>query len=250
MIKLLPILIFIINLLFLTRIQVLAQIPPRSIKLGSFTPPPTRTPTVTPTRTPTLMPSEPPPPSEAPEPPGGGNGGGNPADCALLGLSMFSPQPKFLEQTTLCEQGVIWPAYPSSFVPSNLTNLYNAMGGKFWQRVNTIQIKSGIVPDLTGLLKYIDNSPGCTLFIGYGYRSYQEQDSLWKGNNCATNPGCGVAPPGKSTHQAGIALDLFCAEMSGSSIILKVVPASAIANARNFNFIHPVSWDTPHFVGL
>ena len=155
--KLLPILIFIINLLFLAKFQVLAQNPPKSIKLGSFTPPPTRTPTVTPTRTPTLMPSAP-PPSDAPEPPGG-NGGGNPADCALLGLSMFTPQPKFLEQTTLCEQGVIWPAYPPSFVPSNLTNLYNAMGGKFWQRVNTIMIKSGIVSDLTGLLKYIENQP-------------------------------------------------------------------------------------------
>src|SRR3989338_10067799 len=110
--KLLPILIFIINLLFLAKFQVLAQNPPKSIKLGSFTPPPTRTPTATPTRTPTLMPSEP-PPSQVPGPPGG-NGGGNPADCALLGLSMFTPQPKFLEQTTLCVQGVIWPAYPRS----------------------------------------------------------------------------------------------------------------------------------------
>ena len=238
--KLLPILIFIINLLLLTRIQVWAQNPPKSIKLGSFTPPPTRTPT--------LIPSEP-PPSEAPEPPGD-NGTGNPAECAKLGLSMFSPQPRFLEQTTLCELGVIWPPYSPSFVPSNLTNLYNATGGKFWQRVNSIMIKSGIVSDLTGLLKYIDNQPGCALFIGYGYRSYAEQEGLWKGNNCATDPGCGVAPPGKSTHQAGIALDLFCAEMRGSDIVLKGVSQSSIDNARNFNFIHPVDWDTPHFVGL
>ena len=247
--KVLPIIIIFLNILLISKARVLAQIPPKSIKLGSFTPPPTRTPTATPTRTPTLIPSGPPAPSEVPEP-SGGNGGGNPAECAKLGLSMFSPQPRFLEQTTLCELGVIWPPYSPSFVPSNLTNLYNATGGKFWQRVNSIMIKSGIVSDLTGLLKYIDNQPGCALFIGYGYRSYAEQEGLWKGNNCATDPGCGVAPPGKSTHQAGIALDLFCAEMRGAEIILKTVPASAIANARNFNFIHPITWDTPHFIGL
>ncbi|OGG10722.1 hypothetical protein A2781_07385 [Candidatus Gottesmanbacteria bacterium RIFCSPHIGHO2_01_FULL_42_27] len=59
-----------------------------------------------------------------------------------------------------------------------------------------------------------------------------------------------MAPPGKSAHQAGIALDLFCAEMRGSDIILKGVSQSSIDNARNFNFIHPVNWDTPHFIGL
>ncbi|KKS45041.1 MAG: hypothetical protein UV09_C0050G0002 [Candidatus Gottesmanbacteria bacterium GW2011_GWA2_42_18] len=106
--KVLPIIIIFLNILLISKARVLAQIPPKSIKLGSFTPPPTRTPTATPTRTPTLIPSGPPAPSEVPEP-SGGNGGGNPAECAKLGLSMFSPQPRFLEQTTLCELGVIWP---------------------------------------------------------------------------------------------------------------------------------------------
>ena len=262
--KYLPVLIFFINLLLLGKIQVVAQTPPKTIKLGTFSPPPTRTPTRTPTKTPTRTPTSAVPTitgqiptssaTDSPEPTnsddGGGNNGGDPADCAKIGLSMYVPQPRFLESTTLCEQGTIWPPYLPSFVPSNLTNLDNALGVQFWVRTNSIKIKSGITGNLASFLEYMEKQPGCTVFVGYGYRSYAEQEGLWYGNDCPTNPGCGVAPPGKSSHQAGIALDLFCAEMIGSDINLKVVPAAAITNAKNFDFIHPVSWDTPHFIGL
>ena len=236
---------------------------PKSIKLKSFSPPPTHTPaatlTLVPTKTPpavgTITGTVPtgstnlPTGGQTPTPTEATGGSGNPEDCAKIGLSMFVPQPRFLERTTLCDKGTIWPPYTSSFIPRDMVNLTKALGGKYWVRRNDIIFKSGLVSNLSDLLGYI--SKFCEPFVGFAYRSYAEQEGLFYGKSCPTNPGCGVAPPGKSTHQSGIAVDLFCIELSGSNIVrMFEAPTASITNSRSFDFIHPVSWDTPHFVGL
>lgn len=253
-IYLLIFIVIVFNIFFISHFIVLAQDEPGGLELRSFTPPPTRT--RTPTTTPTLLPIETIAPTfqaeATPTPVDGSIGDGfiaNPQDCEYIGMGFYNPQPRFLNRT-MCSEGTFWPPFEPDYNPNNLVNLNNALGGKFWVRVNSIVMRDEVISNLEKLLKYMERQ-GCVPFIGYAYRSYQEQLGLWQGKNCANNPSCGVAPAGKSMHQAGIAADLFCAGISGGSLVeLKVVPQSAIDNALNFGYVHPVTWDTPHFVGL
>lgn len=223
----------------------------KTIKFKSFTPVPTRTPIPRPTWTPiptgistTLTPVvNPTRKKKSPTPTV------DPSACAYLGLKVNGDQPRYLGRT-LCERGNFWPPFPADFVPRNLVNLDKALGGKFWIRVKSIKARKEIVGNIEKILKAMKKY-SCTPFVGYVYRSYQEQKALYDGKGCTPGVVCGVAPPGKSTHQAGIAADLFCMGLDANNkAVLKSVPKEIITNSKSYGFIHPVSWDTPHFVGL
>ena len=70
--------------------------------------------------------------------------------------------------------------------------------------------------------------------------------------DCANNPNCGVATPGRSFHQAGIATDLFCAVMSGGNLVgLENIPNEINNIILNYSYIRPLpGYDPPHFVGI
>lgn len=173
----------------------------------------------------------------------------NPYYCRQIGLPLYTPQPRFMN-STLCSSGAIAPPYGSSFVPRNLVNLQDALGSRYWVRDRGTQIRGETIANLKLFLDYL-KTLSCVPMVAYGYRDYNFQSYLFDTRNCSVNPGCGVAPPGKSVHQAGIAIDLFCAKMGrDGSISIDRVPDTAIQNAKQWNMIHPVSWDTPHFISL
>lgn len=247
-------LLIVINIILAGRMPVRAQAPtdPFSIKFKSFTPVPTRTPSPRPTWTPipTAIPVT---ITEEAYPTFGTTSAPIPtvdiAACSYIGSGIYSPQPRYLGRT-LCEKGAFWPAFPADFIPPNLVNLDKALGGKFWLRVKTIQARQEIVDNLEKLLKAIKNT-GCITFVGYVYRSYQEQKAIYDGYNCNPNQICPAAPPGYSAHQAGIAADLFCMGLdANNNAVLENVPNEIVVNSQSYGFIHPVDWDTPHFVGL
>ena len=251
-----PVLVVIfLNLIIISRMPAWAQTPtdPATIKFKSFTPPPTRTPTITPTSAASPTPVSPTDP--------GGNGGGDSctpsnrglqSDCDAMGLSLQMPKPRYLKDTSLCTQSTMYPFYNSSFVPPDLSNLNNALGNEFWVYNANIKYNTCLASDLKKMLKYIVSNYDCEPFVAYGYRSYAEQEGLWRGKNCDTNPNCGVAPPGKSLHQAGIAVDLFCAVLSGGDLIdFYNIPDDFTGLEADFNFNRPLrTYDPPHFNGL
>lgn len=234
-----------------------AQSPdPKSIKFKYFYPPtlsPIPTATITPTPSPTIViptitqiiPTVliTPTPTIYWTPPAGGQ------DCYEKGLGLYNPQvPALL--TSLCSDGSIAPTYQENFIPDNLVNLQYALGGDYWVRDNTILIKNVPVETLRGFLDYLKGI-NCIPMIAYGYRSYAFQQDLWVSRGCQINPSCGVAPAGYSTHQAGVTVDLFCSsiDMQGR-ISISAIPREAIDNSIYYNLIHPIIWDTPHFIIL
>ncbi|OGG03683.1 hypothetical protein A2W14_01410 [Candidatus Gottesmanbacteria bacterium RBG_16_37_8] len=146
----------------------------------------------------------------------------------------------------------MYPFYNSSFVPPDLTNLNNALGNEFWVYNSSIKYNKCKTDDLKKMLKYIVNNYDCEPFVAFGYRSYAEQEALWRGKNCATNPNCGVAPPGKSLHQAGIAVDLFCAVLSGGNLVdFNNIPDAFTGKEGDYKYNRPLpGFDPPHFNGL
>lgn len=260
--------LFVFVPLFLFTLYASAQ-EDKSIKFGSFTPEMTTTPSPVPSEEPLTQ-----SPRNEENPPGGDTGTlpttpprvpgipsvtpirrptptmtPDPSYCRQIGLTLYTPQPRFMN-STLCSSGAIAPPYSSSFVPRNLVNLQNALGSRYWVRDRGTQIRGEAITNLKPFLDYL-KTVSCVPMVAYGYRDYNFQSYLFDTRNCSVNPGCGVAPPGKSVHQAGIAVDLFCAKMGrDGSISIDRVPEQAIQNAKRWNMIHPVSWDTPHFISL
>ena len=249
---LISIIIFFINLTLISHISVFAQVAsptnPKSIKFRSFTPPPSETPTKTPqdsSITGYIEPTNPPSGNNdyAPYFPPNGE-----AYCGARGLGVYSPHPRYL-YTTLCSDGSITPTYDAGYVPSNLVTLADVVGDRYWLRDKSMLINPNIISNLTSLLDYMKNF--CVPMVTYAYRNYSLQQLLWNNANCASNPNCGVAPPGASTHQSGTAIDIFCTGLNpDSSVKVFKVPIQSIDNATSFNMIHPIVWDTPHFIGL
>jgi D-alanyl-D-alanine carboxypeptidase len=101
--------------------------------------------------------------------------------------------------------------------------------GVNWQKVN---------PALLAALNRLARSIGRTITVNSGYRSYEEQARLYAEYKAGTRAGP-VAPPGRSKHQAGEAVD---ASIDGESIG-NVVDARTL---RRFGLATPVAGDPPH----
>jgi D-alanyl-D-alanine carboxypeptidase len=101
--------------------------------------------------------------------------------------------------------------------------------GVNWQKVN---------PLLLAALNRLARSIGKTITVNSGYRSYEEQARLYAEYQRGERAGP-VAPPGKSRHQAGEAVD---ASIDGVSIG-KVVDARTL---KRFGLATPVPGDPPH----
>lgn len=237
--------------LFLLQSFTFAQEPtdPSTIKLKSFTPIPTKTPLPTRILVPTAPPGQPTIPNS--------NSAcflsnrGLSSDCAVVGKSLLNPKPRYLKDTSLCTDAYMYPYYRATFEPPDMVDLRSEIGGEFWVKNAEMPYNKCKIEDLKRMLRYVETHYHCVTFVGYGYRSYQEQEAIWNSKGCATNPLCGAAPPGRSLHQGGIALDLFCAHMNGTQLVLEDIPDDFTGKAGNFNYHRPLPHsDAPHFNGL
>lgn len=219
---------------------------PASIKFKTFKPTiVTATPTysVRPTDDPSYSPPPIPPTSTPPPipPPFGGY------YCRTKGLGLYFQQVRFLN-SDLCSDGSIAPSYPESFVPANLDNTQSALGTNYWVRDPSTLLKSEIIPALRNFLDYLKTN-GCIPQIAYGYRSFAFQKYLWELRGCATNPNCGVAYPGNSAHQSGVTMDIYCSRLNiYNQVEIFPMPARFFTESYNFGLIHPIDWDTGHFL--
>ena len=91
--------------------------------------------------------------------------------CEAKGFGYFTPQPSKL-QTFLCSDGSIEPKYGPQFLPNNLVNVHNALGGLYWVRDRTTLINRDMVSNLKSFLDFI-KTQGCVPMLAYGYRSYE-----------------------------------------------------------------------------
>lgn len=253
MLKKLPVfLILSVFLILLFTISTYAQdTDPNTIKLKSFTPAPSKTPAILPTN-PTGVVS-PIPTNSNIDPSCTASNRGFVSDCSVIGMNLQQPKPRYLTDTSLCTEAMMYPYYKSSFVSPDLVNLHDAIGDRFWVKGDgsvEILYNKCKIDDLANLLQFVEENYNCISFVGYGYRSFSEQQSLWNSRGCATNPGCGVATPGRSLHQGGIAVDLFCMEWNGIEWVLNDIPDSFTNNTKDFNFHRPLPEDPPHFNGI
>jgi hypothetical protein len=97
----------------------------------------------------------------------------------------------------------------------------------------------GLQPDFANAVQQLINASGGRVWINSGYRSEEEQNRLWqKALRQYGSPEAArkwVAPPGKSNHGKGIAVDL------GGDLAL------AARLAPRFGLHRPMSWEPWHF---
>lgn len=127
-----------------------------------------------------------------------------------------------------------------NFSPGNLAMIANYDG--IVVRSLDVSLQSSTIPYLQSFFNEAARR-GYTLVVAYGYRSYETQAELH-----AINP-IGAAPAGRSQHQTGIAFDIFWIE-NGDWNNVKGVPRELMDLAPQYGIVHPLPWDTPHFVVL
>ncbi len=196
--------------------------------------------------------------------------------CSDYGYGLYNPQMRLLDRE-LCSHGGIVNFLESDFVPTNLVNIqseFQNAAAEYFGNNGTL-IKKEVVADLAKFNQFMidkykeDSSSACIPYIVYGYRSYEVQKGLYDGKNCVwdeasrtnvvrgTNNWCGVARPGSSLHQSGLAIDMFCTKFScnnGNSncsigpdynkVIMDYVDEGT---TKKFGLIHPIPADPPHF---
>lgn len=231
---------------------------PNTIKLKSFTPAPTKVITRIPSQLPNSTPgvSVPVPTSGNIDSACTASNRGFAADCVSEGLALQMPKPRYLIDTSLCTGGVMRPVYNSGFVPPDLVNLQEIIGGEFWVWRDDQFYNKCKIDDLRQMLTEVENTyKNCVAFVAHGYRSYAQQQALWDNDpdDCHANPNsCGTAPAGKSLHQGGIGVDLYC--MVKNSLTgdwdMENIPDSFTGKAPQFSFHRPLPNDPPHFNGL
>ncbi|MBI3620293.1 serine hydrolase [Candidatus Roizmanbacteria bacterium] len=217
--------------------------------------------------------------------------GGNitPSNCKAKELDPYLPQPQHLDDNELCNDGSLAKLFSPSYTPANLVNLRTVLGSKYLlleglSENNQILVKDAMVNDLKKLLDYITdkyNQSGqsaCIPAVAYGYRSFALQQQLYDKNNCIWDPEtassvvkdqygkipqnkqdrrwCGAGRPGGSTHQSGLAVDLYCAKLtcsdqSNCKIDLdynrSIKQFLTNVEMNNFGFIKSLPQDTPHY---
>lgn len=127
-------------------------------------------------------------------------------------------------------------------VPRDLTSIVTTTYSDI--RGNKIKVRGDVVQPLNKLME-ITNKKGIRVAATYGYRSNQEQQRLW--NNAIKKYGSAaaarkwVAPPGKSRHNKGIALDVT---MYKNGRKISQVEFDQIA--KQAGFYRPMSWEGWH----
>ena len=261
MLKKLPIFLFLASFIFhLSKTGVFAQ-DPYTIKFKSFTPAPTRTPTITPVRTPTGLPTV----NTQPTIPGSNpacflSNRGFASDCAVVSRQLQLPKPRYLKDTSLCTDANMYPYFKPTFVPPDLVNLKQSIGNQFWVWRDDSMYNKCKIDDLRRMLAVVEKTyNNCVAFVAHGYRSYAEQEGLWNtyqsclASNNPINRCYQAAPPGRSLHQGGIGIDLYCMELNPVTRTwdMNNIPDSFTSRVPQFNFHRPLPGsDPPHFNGL
>lgn len=228
---------------------------PNTIKLKSFTPAPTN-PAPTGTRPTGAGVNTPIPTDSTVDPSCTASNRGFASDCVSEGLAIQMSKPRYLVDTSLCTGGVMRPVYNSGFVPPDLVNLQETIGGEFWVWRDDQFYNKCKTDDLRQMLTAVENTyKNCVAFVAHGYRSYAQQQALWDSDpdDCYANPNsCGTAPAGKSLHQGGIGIDLYCMIKNNATgeWDMNNIPDSFTNKAKDFNFHRPLPGDPPHFNGI
>jgi len=119
--------------------------------------------------------------------------------------------------------------FSPNFTPDNLLVTYNG------------ELLSDSAIEILKRLILLASEQGYSLVVYSGYRSYSEQVNLYK-----LNP-AGAELAGKSTHQTGIAVDIYILSEIGTL----VAPDRKVQElALELGIVHPISKDPPHFIIL
>ncbi|MFH2022297.1 MAG: D-alanyl-D-alanine carboxypeptidase family protein [Patescibacteria group bacterium] len=165
--------------------------------------------------------------------------------CKQVGKEPYSPQPKSLGKE-LCADGGIPTAYSEKDIPE-VVDLKKAIEEKLVAELGEekgkteavkffikdgVQVSTGIVDSTLKMLRDFyklaedDPSKYCQVYVYSGYRSFADQKKLFDDNKCKWDPKlqmnvkegttewCQVGTPGWSTHQSGVAVDMWCAAVT------------------------------------
>lgn len=127
-----------------------------------------------------------------------------------------------------------------SFVPQDLieipTNLVNVV---FRGGAEKHLISERALPYFVSFIEECQKKGYNNIFIGDTYRSYDSQRKVHE-----SNPK-GSAQAGHSQHQSGLAFDMYLLNPDGT---LGPINQDIIDIASRHGIVHPLSWDTPHFL--
>jgi peptidoglycan/xylan/chitin deacetylase (PgdA/CDA1 family) len=135
-------------------------------------------------------------------------------------------QPKFIGNLNLDD----------NYIPQKLVNLSDY---KIINRDSDVQLQESTIVPLQGFIKDA-KVLGYEIGVLQGYRSFTEQKEL-----NIQNPDT-AAPAGSSAHQTGYAVDLVITDKDFKTY--KDIPKELIPLAEKNGLVHPLGWDSPHFV--
>lgn len=181
--------------------------------------------------------------------------------CKNKGIKPFHRQSPIFINNEICEDGSLGRGYGKDYIPPDLIDAKEALGEDYWIAKN-LKVRLAMVEDLKKMLDFLrseierlktedknraffrtcipfSNIGKCDVFLASGYRSWDEQNEIWKRFNCekvtAEGKFCGAARPGWSSHQGGAAIDTFCACLVSVSKLDKLENKSELLTSKEID---------------